>query len=277
MARPEQRLRSGFVMYLALYLEYKDQLQFPREPGNCPSFPSWGSNSLPAQQRSLIKKFLGHTIPSVSSVAQASAKDCLAYVLRTEVPRPPRQPLLAASISPLLPVAYACSTLHVRLLKSLSGISACVACPDVSQQRCSSWVAGCQARARRRSRKFVSTPAPQNHDIFVRIATPITQPTLLTDSKTPRSKLGFHSLCAVPNRPPDILPAAEQPVARDLCAATSHRPRSLVHTPQTNLVVHKTVLLSVRNLHGSRAATFSQFRNGPESPKPHIPASIPHR
>ena len=86
-------------MYLALYLEYKDQLQFPREPGNCPSFPSWGSNSLPAQQRSLIKKFLGHTIPSVSSVAQASAKDCLAYVPRCLAPV---SSLLAASISPSL-------------------------------------------------------------------------------------------------------------------------------------------------------------------------------
>jgi hypothetical protein len=203
MARPEQRLRSGFVMYLALYLEYKDQLQFPREPGNCPSFPSWGSQQ-PARPAALPDQEISRTYHPVCFISCSGKCERLPCLRTYTVPRclAPRQPLLAASISPLLPVAYACSTLHVRLLKSLSGISACVACPDVSQQRCSSWVAGCQARARRRSRKFVSTPAPQNHDIFVRIATPITQPTLLTDSKTPRSKLGFHSLLRCPQPTP---------------------------------------------------------------------------
>jgi hypothetical protein len=117
----------------------------------------------------------------------------------------------------------------------------------------------------------------KNHDIFVRIATPIPRPTSLTDLKTLRSKLGFHSLLRCPQpttRHPSCNGTARctRPLRRDKPSASFTR-----SYPTDNLAVHKTVLLSVRYLHGTRAATFSQFRNGPESPKPHIPASIPHR
>lgn len=107
---------------------------------------------------------------------------------------------------------------------------------------------------------------PQNHDILVRIYEPCHLADLADRFQNTSIEIGLplaFALFPADHQHPSCIGTARctRPLRRDKPSASFTR-----SYPTDNLALHKTGLPSVRYLHGTRAATFSQFGTDPESP-----------